>query len=65
MVGDIPAVAAAGIEEVDIVNYAEADIAGQDRVGGLVAEFLGVALVVAGQAEEPAEHRVERPLAGR
>jgi hypothetical protein len=30
-----------------------------------VAEFLGVAPVVAGQAEEPAEHRVERPLARR
>ena len=65
MVGDVAAVAAAGIEEVHVVNHAEPDIAGKNRVRGPVAEFLGVAPVVAGQAEEPAEHRVERPLARR
>ncbi len=64
MVGDVPAVAAGGVKEVNVVDHAEPDITGKNSVGGLVAEFLGVALVVAEQAEEPAEHRVERPLAG-
>ena len=64
VVGDVAAVAAARVEEVHVVDHAKPDITGQNRVGGLVAEFLGVALVVAGQAEEPAQHRVERPLAG-
>jgi len=65
VVGDVAAVAAAGVKEVDIIDHAEPDVAGEDRVSGLMAEFLGVAPVVAGQAEEPAEHRVERPLARR
>ena len=65
VVGDVAAVAAARVQEVHVVDHAEPDITGENRVGGLVAEFLGVALVVAGQAEEPAEHRVERPLARR
>ena len=65
MVGDVAAVAAARVEEVHVVDHAKPDIAGENGICGLVAEFLGVALVVAGQAEEPAEHRVERPLARR
>jgi hypothetical protein len=64
VVGDVSAVAAARVEEVDVVDHAEPDITGKNSIGGLVAEFLGVALVMAGQAEEPAAHRVERPLAG-
>ena len=64
VVGDVAAVAAGRVQEVDVVDHAEPDVAGENGVGGLVAEFLGVALVMAGQAEEPAEHRVERPLAG-
>jgi hypothetical protein len=48
-----------------IVNHAQPDVTGQNGVGGLVAEFPGVAPVVAGQAGEPAQHRVERPLGRR
>ena len=65
MVGHVPAVAAARVQEVHVIDQAKPDITRQHRVGGPVAEFLGVALVVAGQAEEPAQHRVERPLARR
>jgi hypothetical protein len=65
VIGDLPAVAASRVQEVHVINHAKTDIAGKNGVCGLVAEFFGVAPVVAGQAEEPAEHRVERPLARR
>jgi hypothetical protein len=63
VVGDVAAITASRVQEAHVVDHAEPDVTGQDGVGGLVAEFLGVALVMAGQAEEPAQHRVERPLA--
>ena len=44
VVGDVAAVAAGEVEEVHVVDHAEPDIAGHDALGGLVAEFLGVAL---------------------
>ena len=65
VVRHVPAVAAARVQEVHVVNYAKPHITGKNRIGGPVAEFLGVAPVGPRQAEEPAQHRVERPLGRR
>ncbi len=63
VVGHVPAVAARGPGSARR-RPRRAGLQHSDALGGPVAEFLGVA-PLAGQAEEPAQHRVERPLGGR